>query len=748
MDLCCKPSVVPFYTSLQKSIQTLRERGLVCHQPRRELVLTCECHVLIWGPYIDKDSSAAKPYEHSVDIWSLGVVIYQVLAGRPPFKASKHNEGPLFLQVVMNVPVDYERLTYIGISQQAIDFISQMIVVDRNHRATAAELKDDPWLIPKQIPAPDEGAAALDASQLSLADCIHDGDDLDDMEDSRNTKRARNMAWKSEDSEALEEAHDEGWLPGGLRRSYFEPSKSVAEWPLSNGPPPPQPLLPPTSFQGNAWEVPAASHRLFGEIGTSALGSSGVLGQNANLALEVTMGGTSDDEGESASDQGPSIHASAGSNGVNTSHPASTHQPNVKAPHIQPTPKVASAAGSLLGAEALVGQLNMASPESGASTPAVNSNPPSLASTQNGGLNSSSKAAFEGTSTHQDELAAGAKSKQTSQGSSHHQDGQQVQNLGKTAASPATAFNSQDSVPKAAASNNGSKKAVQQSRENASAPGSIYPSVDLAPPPSATEDGFLKPLFRFGNLFLEKGSIKSVRQIKITSMGTSFGRNPKCTYTHPNIHDRRVSRTAFDIQMFYPGIYQDLLAGKTDWANNPGLTAVISTRTNTFITINDIRLKKGQGCWLFGKLRTGDVVSVVELPPGQKVVTEYDKEFLKFRCEFFIGASKTTRKPEEPFIVEREDEKYVKFYGDKNREGSGEAEGDGAATAAASMTEANTAANATTTVTAGPSSSKTPAATSTTNAPTSAPVGKTSKATISAPTTTTTTVPTKAPGKS
>lgn len=81
---------------------------------------------------------------------------------------------------------------------------------------------------------------------------------------------------------------------------------------------------------------------------------------------------------------------------------------------------------------------------------------------------------------------------------------------------------------------------------------------------------------------------------------------------------------------------------------------------------------KGEGCWLYGKLKTGDVISVFELPEGQIAKKSKDKEFLKFRCEFFVGASKEVRKEGENFKVQTELEKFNRYrdVSSKSREGS------------------------------------------------------------------------------
>jgi len=725
-----------------------------------------------------KRTSPERPYEHSVDIWSLGVVLYHALAGKPPFPSNQYTGGELFLDIVMAVRVDYEFLIWCGVGKEAIDFLKRMIVVDAQFRAHESDLMTHPFLL-KEFPSvkgtPNE-AQDLDASQLSLAD---DNEDEEGKDDPRKTKRIRSEIWTEQHDDLPESFRAEmsEMLPGGLHRSYFEPRRTEPSWRLSWGPPPPRSpsvLWPGLREAREARErearntdqsaQPEHPERLFGEIGSSALRSSGVLGQDANLALEVPMEVGSDDGNEVGSfidPGGPSNHTSAGTTELNTSLSGANvrSQQNIQYPELSSNIPHNSAAPSLLGAEALVGQLNMTSPESRASAPSVGSKPatpktplspnasnvehhsqdlntaagenekrhpettttPSLGHTQNPSAASmaehrssaskaSSGASMNANTARHESPVAGSKSKQSTQESSeqHHEDGQQTRGSMKSN-SPATASNSQDFAPKPTTSVTDSRTAFQsqgkstapkppttvtdskttsqskdksasQSKGKTPAPPpsptpSIHPTLNLAPPTITTPSGFLLPTPRFGNLILTKPSMPSVRQIKITSMGTSFGRNPDCTYVHPNIDDRRVPKNAFDIQMWYPGIDRDLAKGKDDWAGNKELTAVISTRTAIYIKVNGVRLMKGRDCWLFGRLRTGDIVSVVELPEGQIAQNASDREVLQFRCEFFIGKSKSVRKEGEAFVVEMEDRKGVRTQGEAAAEGAGEKKG-------------------------------------------------------------------------
>ncbi|KAK4690123.1 hypothetical protein P7C71_g6601, partial [Lecanoromycetidae sp. Uapishka_2] len=173
----------------------------------------------------------------------------------------------------------------------------------------------------------------------------------------------------------------------------------------------------------------------------------------------------------------------------------------------------------------------------------------------------------------------------------------------------------------------------------------------------------------FGNLVIVKGSVPSVHKIKIAFRTITFGRALESTYIHQNSLDNRIPKNAIDVMMWYPNIEKDIAAGK-DWATNKNLRALISTRTNRYIKVNGIRLMRGVNCWLYGELKSGDVISVFELSEGRKAEVPEDNEFLKFRCEFYVGASRDARKEGNPFKVLKEEEKYNQMVARKSRESS------------------------------------------------------------------------------
>jgi serine/threonine protein kinase len=86
------------------------------------------------SPELLTDKSACK----SSDLWAFGCIIYQFLAGRPPFKAS--NEYQTF-QKIVNLDYDFPH----GFPEQARDLVQKLLVLDPSERLTIQQIKRHPF---------------------------------------------------------------------------------------------------------------------------------------------------------------------------------------------------------------------------------------------------------------------------------------------------------------------------------------------------------------------------------------------------------------------------------------------------------------------------------------------------------------------------------------------------------------------------------------------------------------------------
>lgn len=108
----------------------------------------CECAEPLYTPcgtltYIAPEVLVSTPYKTEIDIWSLGVILYTILSGMPPFHGS--TDQALIKTVVRG------RFGFIGpawekISDEAKDLVSKMLVVNQTERITAEGVLNHPWV--------------------------------------------------------------------------------------------------------------------------------------------------------------------------------------------------------------------------------------------------------------------------------------------------------------------------------------------------------------------------------------------------------------------------------------------------------------------------------------------------------------------------------------------------------------------------------------------------------------------------
>lgn len=583
----------------------------------------------------------------------------------------------------MTTPVEYGRLKNLGVSAAGIDFISRMLVLDPAARLTEAECLKHAWItgieestrpelemqgVSNTLDVIEESADELDASQLSLVDNpryqeIGDGnEDLDtEVDEIADTRTSKRFKLDGLDQRQLSEMP----LSGDI--AYPSLPRDVA----------------PSQRSGNSY---APTNRLFGEIGASALRSSGVLGHDVHVALQMPFEESSAEDSFNTSESQALTHMA---DGPITSNDGTTKE-NVQYPQALPASEFTRSASSLLGTEALVGQLNMASLESGASAPSPESThaPKTPKSREASPLSASaiqgSKRSSQVFHSQSDQTTpkrakvnqSGAPSQLSQhidalpQGSDQGLGGESSTQKVRSPSNPPVSTNSKrEGTPDNAESILEDKdrvrsiKSVRIDNLTSTEAGPSHPEPALSSLSDTSDiianadSTFVRPLPRFGVLTTVPGSFCTTT-IKLEQRITYYGREPMSHVLHPDKLDRRVPKNALDIIFWRPGIEKLLQEGK-DWSMIEGLYAIVHTRTSRSIKINGVKLTKGEGCWNFGRLHTGDVITIFE-PPENEVLKGNTTEYLKFRCEFFLGLS---AKPREDgsvaFVVEKEEEKFM-----------------------------------------------------------------------------------------
>jgi len=88
--------------------------------------------------YLSPEMIEGKQHDEAVDRWSLGVLLYEFLVGRPPFEAEDERETTRIAQVQLDLPSQ--------LSEEAKDLLSRLLVYDPKQRMSLEEVKASSFL--------------------------------------------------------------------------------------------------------------------------------------------------------------------------------------------------------------------------------------------------------------------------------------------------------------------------------------------------------------------------------------------------------------------------------------------------------------------------------------------------------------------------------------------------------------------------------------------------------------------------
>ena len=94
--------------------------------------------------YVAPEVLEQHPYNQTCDYWSVGVVLFILLSGGPPFYDSDNFE---MFEKIKRAEYSFEALSWQSVSPEAKDLISKLLVADPAQRLTGEQIMAHPWIL-------------------------------------------------------------------------------------------------------------------------------------------------------------------------------------------------------------------------------------------------------------------------------------------------------------------------------------------------------------------------------------------------------------------------------------------------------------------------------------------------------------------------------------------------------------------------------------------------------------------------
>ena len=118
--------------------------------------------------YMSPELIQHKKYNSNTDLWSIGVIIYEMITGEPPFKVKNYKQLVEKMKTDINIPVKYKR----NISNECCQLLESLLSIDSKHRITWDNFFEHPWLQSNKL-MDFENELIANPLNLDIVDKVH-----------------------------------------------------------------------------------------------------------------------------------------------------------------------------------------------------------------------------------------------------------------------------------------------------------------------------------------------------------------------------------------------------------------------------------------------------------------------------------------------------------------------------------------------------------------------------------------------
>lgn len=119
-------------------------------------------HTIVGTPYYVAPEVLRGNYDFSCDVWSLGVILYIMLCGYPPFEGDNNKE---IFKRVLQQKLEFDPEDWSEISQEAKHLLSFMLVKEPEGRLSVLDCLNHPWFQRTQADQP-SSAQGMDYKRI------------------------------------------------------------------------------------------------------------------------------------------------------------------------------------------------------------------------------------------------------------------------------------------------------------------------------------------------------------------------------------------------------------------------------------------------------------------------------------------------------------------------------------------------------------------------------------------------------